>query len=371
MALMPRDTVPAKLRHLQFECIERALTEANGNVELAANELGVPTADLRQLASCDIKLLAIRAEARQLRADRAEAIIDRILGDPTDPALQERAARFVLTGAAAVDRGFAPKEPKITPTVVQPFVVGWPDEPGFGFAGEPGRGPPVDTGEAHFGEKLLAYYEANPDDPSRDAMLEQHAERTRQREAKRTPLINRESEIESEPVIAAASEKPALAPEPPMTILAPETLALVTRSRAKRKSVVIDAAPIQPFDPDVGSDILLLYKTAFSERLHMGRSEAHFRALDVAISACQRDYGLDLEAAKQAMQDARDGKPVRMKPKSAAPVAPTPPLEPAFAPIEYPHEGLEAPRTIWPQPATPTSCEPIPGPKRRMTRGRR
>jgi hypothetical protein len=79
MPLLPRDTVPAKLRHLPFDYIAWALAEAKGNIEDAALELGVPTADLRKFAKYDVQLLAIREEARQLRADKAERIIDRIL----------------------------------------------------------------------------------------------------------------------------------------------------------------------------------------------------------------------------------------------------------------------------------------------------
>jgi hypothetical protein len=68
-------------------------------------------------------------------------------------------------------RGLASWEPKTdTPATVKHIVVG--------FAGEAGFGPPVDTGERSFSDKLAAWHNA-----ARDVMREQHEAEKQQREA--------------------------------------------------------------------------------------------------------------------------------------------------------------------------------------------
>jgi hypothetical protein len=70
---------------------------------------------------------------------------------------------------------------------------------------------------------------------------------------------------------------------------------------------VIDVKPIEPEAPDIGPELRLAYQFNVGRLLHLGQSEAHFRALDSTLAA-SRDHmsaGFWPAAAKRARHPMR------------------------------------------------------------------
>jgi hypothetical protein len=360
------------LRLTKFEDIEKALIKARGIMTRAAKTLGVPTGELREFVKGKAVLQKIIFEAREELCDLAEANMHEALTDKDDPARRDAMTRFMLNSALASKRGFGAREDKSHPLEPPQRII-------IGYAGEPGFGPPVDTGEASFPEKLAAWHSKVADkvgkrnDPARDVMMEEHAERTRQREESEAAA---QQEPTPEPQIEIFLPDPTEAPRPAEPQCEPVvafTIPQEPEPEPQREPVIIDVTPlprIEPELPDVGPEIRLTYKTEHASRLHLGNQDAHALAYDQTVRFCEAEFGLDLEAAKLTVQAARRGEPVRARRKPPPPPPPAREIGPSHPAIEYPREGLTAPRCIWPVTATPTSCEPIPGPTGRLTRGR-
>jgi hypothetical protein len=288
MVMMPRDIVPAKLRHLPFNYIKRVFVQAHGNVTDAAKELGVPPDELRKLAEYDIELLAIKAEAREQMHDKCESIIWEALTDTTDKYRQDRAAIFVLESPRAADRGFAKRFSKVDDPSSK-FIVGWAVNAPEAMLSET---------ERQNGERELKVSEA--------------------RKAKKA------APSESETLGVAAIEPPAADVEPivadvePVAALLepivarPAASLVVPRSvfpnvvadedampRESKRAPQPEAKPEPPPGPKPEIDLAVIYAERFRlMQPNVGAAEARSRAYDYAIRTCEAHYGVGLEAAK-------------------------------------------------------------------------
>jgi hypothetical protein len=95
--------IPDSVAHLDLAVVAETLVKHGANVRNAAQELGVPTSDLRQLTLVNQALINAAYEAEELRLDRAEAMVDEALKS-NDSRRSDAAAYFVLRNSAKARR---------------------------------------------------------------------------------------------------------------------------------------------------------------------------------------------------------------------------------------------------------------------------
>jgi hypothetical protein len=101
-----RVQIPASCRGLESDAVKKALTDATGDLALAARKLSVPCFDLRRFMLAKQELAARAYEEVERALDRAQAVVFEGLRS-SDYLTRLRAAKFMLKRTdAGRRRGF-------------------------------------------------------------------------------------------------------------------------------------------------------------------------------------------------------------------------------------------------------------------------
>jgi hypothetical protein len=266
------------MRHLGMADFENAYRAANGNAKKAAKALGVPPDDFLELAMVHPALIKISFMADMHMIDDAISNVREAINDPTDAARRDSMTKFLLQTPLASYRGFSSREVRgelvATASEKQPTVFCWIDDI-------------LDPVERE------AMRKANPDVP---------LEAARAARARRA--------IERDP--NAAVVEPDAVVETVAAIVEPDEILGPNAAAALEEPIIEEPTP----KPDV--DLAAIHAERFRLlRDNLGNAEARARAYDHAVKACCDHYGVDLEAAKRAVQFALAGHPPTLQDLSA------------------------------------------------------